>query len=116
MVAAHDREFENDALYACAGYAAVLAAGYTESEAEEGCGSDFETAEKVSSQPLEFIKQEAAAMMRQPENVRAVVRVAEELLKRKTISDPDEVEIMIEIADGGATEDDYLVYLALKGS
>ncbi len=51
--------------------------------------------------------------MQRPKNIKAVSRVAEELLQRTTL-DPLDVEVLIEIADGDATEDDYQTYLILK--
>ncbi len=107
------REFENEAIYSCAGYAALIAAGYDEATAVLGCDPDFDIADYVTEEPLAEIKQEAVALMQRPKNIKAVSRVAEELLQRTTL-DPLDVEVLIEIADGDATEDDYQTYLILK--
>jgi hypothetical protein len=48
-----------------------------------------------------------------PENTAAVARVAAELLSQSTL-ERDEVEILIDVADGEATEQDYQRYQALK--
>ena len=110
---AEQREaFENEALYACAGYAAVLAAGYAEDAAKLGCDSDFETAARYSNQPIETVMRGAAEMMRRPENVKAVGRIADELLLRKKL-DPQVVDVLIDVADGKTTEEDYQRFLAL---
>jgi len=105
--------FENEAIYACAGYAAVVAAGYPEDEAENGCWSDFESAEKCSDKPLDEIKREAVLLMQN--NTQAVNRIVEELLKRKSL-EFDEVEILIDVADGSATEEDYARYVAMRNT
>ena len=107
------QEFEKEAIYACAGYAALIAAGYDEATAVLGCDPDFDIADHVTEEPLAEIKQEAVALMQRPKNIKAVSRVAEELLERTTL-DPSDVEVLIEIADGNATEDDYQTYLTLK--
>lgn len=99
------RDFESDAIYACAGFAAVLVAGYSAPDAEGGCGSDFEAATHVSDLPLEELKSRAVELLKQPENVAAVARLSRELLERKTL-DPTEVDMIIDVSDGLATEDD----------
>ena len=105
--------FENEAIYSCAGYAAVLAAGYSDEAALAGCESDFETAQSVCPVPLKVIKEKAVALMTLSENAAAVARVAGELLSQSTL-EWDEVEILIKVADGEATEQDYQRYQALK--
>src|SRR4051812_19078555 len=37
-----NEEFRKQAVYYCAGYAALIAAGYSKREASLGCGADFE--------------------------------------------------------------------------
>ncbi len=103
--------FDNEAVYACAGYAAVLAAGYSEDEASSGCWSDFDDARKAS-RPLTTIKQEAIALMSRPENVKAVGRIADELLVQKTL-EPDVVDVLVDVADGKTTEEEYQRFLVL---
>ena len=105
--------FENEAIYSCAGYAAVLAAGYSDEAALPGCGSDFDKAERDCDVPLDVSKEKAVELMTLPENTSAVARVAAELLSQSTL-DWDEVEILIDISDGEATEQDYQRYQALK--
>jgi hypothetical protein len=99
------RDFESDAVYACAGFAAVLVAGYSAPDAEGGCGSDFEAATHVSDLPLDEIKSKAVELLRRPENVAAVARLSHELLDCRTL-DPIEVDMIIDVSDGLATEAD----------
>jgi len=105
--------FENEAIYSCAGYAAVLAAGYSDEAALAGCGSDFDMAERACDVPLDLSKEKAVELMTLPENVAAVARVADELLSRSAL-EWEEVEILIDVANGKATEQDYQRYQALK--
>jgi len=107
--------FENEAIYACSGYAALVAAGYSKEKAEQGCDSDFQKAQEGSNKPLEAVKQEAVLLMSQPDNVRAVSRIAEELIKEKTL-EPDQVDILLDVADGNITEEEYSQYLMIKQS
>ncbi len=105
--------FENEAIYSCAGYAAVLAAGYSDEAALAGCGSDFDKAERACDVPLNVSKEKAVKLMTLPENTSAVARVVDELLSQSTL-EWDDVEILIEVADGEATEQDYQRYLVMK--
>lgn len=113
VTAEERQEFENEAIYSCAGYAALIAAGYDEATAVLGCDPDFETADYVTERPLAEIKQKAVALMQRPENIKAVSRIAEELLQRTTL-DYWDVEVLIEVADGNVTEEEYQTVLALK--
>ncbi len=105
--------FENEAIYSCAGYAAVLAAGYSDEAALAGCGLDFDKAERACDVPLGVSKEKAVELMTLSENTAAVARVAGELLSQSTL-EWDGVEILIDVADGEATEKDYQRYLAMK--
>ena len=98
--------FENEAIYSCAGYAAVLAAGYSDEAALAECGSDFDKAGRACDVPLDVSKEKAVELMALPENTAAVARVAGELLKQRTL-ERDEWVILIKVADGEATEQDY---------
>ncbi len=105
--------FENEAIYSCAGYAAVLATGYSDEAALAGCGSDFDKAERACDIPLDVSKEKAVELMTLPENTAAVARVAGELLSQSTL-EWDEVEILIDVANGESTEQDYQRYLVMK--
>jgi hypothetical protein len=105
-------DFRKKAVQCCAGYAAVRVAGYSEAEAVAGCRSVFEQAEWCG---LEETKQRALELMSRPENVAAVKRIAEELLRRKTLTG-DEYDILIDVADGVTTEADYQQFLLMKSA
>ena len=108
------RDVESDAIYACAGFAAVLVAGYSAPDAEGGCGSDFDAATHVSDLPLDEIKSKAVELLERPENIAAVTRLSRELLDRRTL-DPTEVEMIIDVSDGLASEDDLAWCRTLLG-
>ncbi len=90
-----------------------MAAGYSDEAALAGCGSDFDKAERTCDVPLDVSKEKAVELMALPENTSAVARVAGELLSQSTL-EWDEVVILIAVADGEATEQDYQRYLAMK--
>jgi hypothetical protein len=94
------------AICCCASYAALLAAGYSEDEALDGTSDDFDKAEDFTDVPLATIKQQAVELMCLSENIAAVARIADELLRRKTIFG-EQVETLIELSDGTISEDDY---------
>ena len=108
-----DEEIEAEAVYSCAGYAALIAAGFPAKVAKEGCESDFECAEQCSSRPLDHIQQEAVALLSRPENRRAVECVVTELLRRETL-DWDLVVNLLNLVDGKTTEAEYQQYLTLR--
>jgi hypothetical protein len=105
-----DRDSDHETC-SCAGYGAVRASGQEESEATWGCGFDFENVRS----DLEAAKARALDLMTRPENVRAVQRLADELLSRETIPG-DEIEVLIDVADGELSEEDFQRFLLLKGS
>jgi hypothetical protein len=105
-----DRTTADFGAYLCAGYAAVLVAGYSEDEAAAGCGSDFS---KVHGD-LAAAKVKAIDLMRQPENVKAVNRLADELTRRRRIH-PDHIGVLIDLSDGEVTESEYQEMLSFRG-
>ncbi len=102
--------FEAEATYSCAGYAAVLAAGYPEAEAIAGCESDFAEAGDL----LDIGKSKGVEQMQRPKNLRAVKHVAEELSRLRYL-DGEHVEVLIDLADGEMTEEEYQTYLKVSG-
>lgn len=99
----------------CAGYAAVIAAGYSEQEAAFGCDEEADDCDFRRVQgDLAAAKAKAVELMRQPENVRAVKRLAEELLLRRQLHG-DHVGLLIDLADGEITEREYLQHLVARG-
>jgi hypothetical protein len=111
--ARQDAEFEKGAIYYCAGYAATIVAGIPEADAARGAWSDFERAEHCTRVPLATSKQRAVELMTRPENVAAVTRLADELIARGTIPS-EEIDFLIDIADGNATEEDYKRFVLLR--
>ena len=47
----HQKSFEDEAVYACAGYAALIVAGRSEDKASAGYWQDFEEAASASNRP-----------------------------------------------------------------
>jgi len=98
---------EKQVLYTCAGYAACAAAGMPDKTARLGCGQDFERAEAIIAKwglaPLHEHLEKTVNFMRRPENLRAVRRLANELLIRETM-DGDYVDLLIRVVDQGTCE------------
>ena len=93
-----------------AGYAALSAAGYSEEEALLGADDDFALAEYLIDlwqigKDSEW-KHKAEGLMRDEANVAAVARVYEELLLERRLT-MDQVEVLIEVADGETLEEEY---------
>jgi ATP-dependent Zn protease len=109
---------KNMVLAYCAGYAAMIADGKPEDEACRGCGDDFENAEQIISfwtlpGNLDVWKKRAVELMSKPENVRAVEVIAAKLLEFETI-DGDHLMVLVEVADGVSTKEDYERYLVVR--
>lgn len=102
----------------CAGYAALVVAGYDEARATLGCGSDFEQVELLKSEwnlaaGIEEWKTAAVALMGKAENKRAVQVVADHLIAHKTL-DADYLFVVLQLADGEYTELEFRQYLQLR--
>lgn len=105
-----------------AGYAAMVAHGIEEELANESAWQDFDNAEELlrfwlPEKSLEDCRREALELMREPANLRAVGRVADELLLRGTV-DEDHLSVLIDLVDGGGSEEEdweYRVYLRMRG-
>ena len=100
----------------CAGYAALIAAGYPEAIAAQGCGDDFENAELLIKRwnlvgGIEEWKIRAVVLMSAAGNKRAVQLVAEHLAKCQTL-DGDYVSVLVDLADGECTEEEFRQYLS----
>lgn len=107
------------AIAMCAGYAARIAAGHSDAEALEGTGQDFEEAQYLIdfwclADDIEAWKRRAVELMCEPSNKAAVALVAEHLLEHKRL-DGDFVDVLVEVADGDATEADLARYLQFRG-
>ena len=96
------------ALYA--GYAALVANGHNEDAARDGAGDDFDKANhlieswELGNRDDWLLK--AINMMKEPKNIKAVKRIANELLDQETV-DGDTLDILVDVADGGITEEEY---------
>jgi ATP-dependent Zn protease len=102
----------------CAGYAALVAAGVDEGTARLGADDDFDQATHLIEfwgleGDLDTWCRKAKEFMGQPENLAAVQRVADELLRVETL-DFDDIAILVDITDGLATEDDYARFKAFR--
>lgn len=112
---------ERVTLALCAGYGAMVAAGYNDDQAragtDGGAKSDFELARELIEKWLlpgldEWLVR-AVDLMRAPENVAAVALVAKHLSQHERL-DGDYVDVLVELADGNATEAEFARYLALR--
>jgi hypothetical protein len=108
-----NEEFRKQAVYQCAGYAALIAAGYSQREASHGCGADFARGTNAYI-TLKDAQRRAVDLMRNTENVAAVARIAKALIEHGTL-DPDNVDALISVADGEMTEDFYQQLARLRG-
>ena len=101
----------------CAGYAAQLMVGDDPKRARLGASSDLEKAEQIilgwGLPALIHHINTATKLLEVAENRRAVDRIAAELLEHDTL-DSDDVEILLMIADGEASEADYERFKLLR--
>lgn len=91
----------------CAGYAACGAAGIGDAMARLCCASDFAKAHAIIAgwhlAPFDELLTEAIDLMWQPENQRAVARLADELTRHLLLL-PQEVDVLIDVTDGVIAE------------
>lgn len=110
---------ENQIILSLAGYAALIAAGFTEEESMNGTAKDISDAEalleKMPSLPLEHWKAKAVSLMSHTENINAVQRVANQLLKDHYLA-RDMIDVLVEVADGISTEEDYERFVRMHPS
>ena len=101
----------------CAGFSACVAAGIGDAIARQGCAPDFAKAHEIINAwhlaPFEEHLDEAGDLMWQPENLRAVERLADELTWHLLLL-PAEIDVLIGVADG-ATSEAELVRLRAHG-
>ncbi len=103
-----DAEYMQDkVVILCAGYAACIAAEIEDAVAKQSCHADFVKAEEIIAgwhlAPLGEHLEEAVDLMWEPENRRAVARLADEL-SRHLLLLPQEIDVLIEVANGGISE------------
>ena len=101
--------FLNDAICACAGYAACIVVGFSQEQALTGCDSDFERAGHRKERACEL----ALELLSRDENVKAVQLIADKLLELNII-DYDHLGVLMEIADGECSEAEYRDYIGLR--
>lgn len=86
----------------CSGYAACVAAGQDSAEALQGCELDFDRAGKIIDgwKLKNFPEQcaDAIHLMQQPENMRAVHLLADELEQHHVLVS-EEIDLLIDVAD-----------------
>ena len=101
---------ENQALALYAGYAACLAAGLSPELAAVGCDDDFAKAEVLISDwrigDVAKLTRRAVDLMSQPENIKAVQVIAQELLVEGVLHFKW-LDLLVDVADGHATEQEY---------
>ena len=103
----------------CAGYAALVASGGDHGQAVDGTGDDFEQAQELIdfwglAGDLAVWQRRAVELMRKPENLAAVALVARHLQERKRL-DGELVDVLVSVADGETTEEEFETYLAYRG-
>jgi hypothetical protein len=91
----------------CSGYAACGAAGLGDAMARQCCASDLAKAHEIISDwhlaPFDELLNEAIDLMWQPENQRAVARLADELTRHLLLL-PREIDVLIDVTDGATPE------------
>lgn len=98
----------------CAGYAAVVVAGFSEAEAAAGCDETDECDFRKVYGDLEAAKAKAIDLMREPENVKAVKRIADELLLRHRLHG-DHIGLLLDLPYWEITEQEYLQLTSFCG-
>jgi hypothetical protein len=114
-----EREAGDMVLAFCAGYGALRAAGYPDDVATDGAGGDFAKAHELMSfwllpGGLDDWKARAVELMRKPENVAAVAFVVPYLQRHGRI-EPEDFDVLVEVADGNITQGELQRYLACRG-
>lgn len=103
----------------CSGYASLIAVGYSDEEARDGCNDDFEQAAYLISfwglGTLEDWLPQAVAFMRREENIKAVGLVAEHLMRHETLNS-EYIENLVMFADGQCTAAEWDKYLSCRFS
>ena len=103
-----DAEYMQDkVVILCAGYAACIAAEIEDAMATQSCYFDLAKAKEIVAgwhlAPFEEHLDEAADLMWQPENRRAVARLADELTRHLLLL-PQEIDVLIDVANDTTSE------------
>jgi hypothetical protein len=102
----------------CAGYAALIATGYSEEDALRCTSDDLRKANDLIERwhlraDLAAWKAEALDLIQRPENVAAVRLVAQHLLERQKL-DSDWVGCVLALLDGDMTNDEFAAYVRFR--
>jgi hypothetical protein len=103
----------------CAGYAALIAAGYGEEEAGRFSRDDFGKANDLAAHwwnlkgDIAAWKKEAVELMRRPENVAAVALAAQRLLEHRKM-DSDWVACVLAFLDGDMSQNEFDDYVRFR--
>lgn len=113
----HEGTDDDVILALLAGYAAAVRSGEDSDDAKEGASSDFERALEIlaRSERTELAShlERAEAFVR--DNWTAIERVAVELIEWRTI-DGQELEVVLDVADGNATDADLARFRMMSRS
>ena len=93
-----DSELKKKAIYACAGYAAMILMGHDQDEGVKGCTQDFEMAVNLTWTPIDELKKESVSFMNKPENIIAFRLIADELMQKRRL-DYDVISTLVAAAD-----------------
>ena len=97
----------------CAGYAACVVAGWSDEHARSGTGDDFDKANQIiefwALEGLENWLTKSVELLSTPETVRAIHKIADELIIHKAIGG-GYISILCDWADGDCTEDELEDY------
>jgi hypothetical protein len=102
----------------CAGYASLIAHGYSKELALVGCDDDFEKAFELNESwdlklNLERYKALTVELMSQPMNLTAVKLLADYVLKRERVAG-DVIEVLVELSDGDCTKAEFDRFMAMR--
>ena len=102
----------------CAGYASLIAHGYSNERALLGCDDDFDKAvELIESwdlqRGLEQYKELTVDLMSQPKNLAAVKLLADYILTRERIAS-EVIEVLVELSDGDCTKAEFDRFMAIR--
>lgn len=102
----------------CAGYASLIAHGYSNERALEGCDDDFEKAFDLIEfwnlkLNLERYKALTVELMSQPMNLAAVKLLADYVLKKERVAG-DVIEVLVELSDGDCTKAEFDRFMDMR--
>lgn len=102
----------------CAGYASLVAHGYSNERALEGCDDDFDKAfELIESWGLKLNLEQYKALtvelMSQPINLAAVKLLADYVLKKERVAG-DVIEVLVELSDGNCTKAEFDRFMDMR--